>query len=365
MTASPDGSTEVSPSKTPLQDRLSRLSWASTASGMMQFGEEDLEEAERRWREEEQEAEADLESRSQRETGSASTVSLVSRLPTSRSSTSLKSILKKSFITENAGTPQRNVTWSPSTLPAAPSPPVTDATPEHPRLHARLAVNEPDNSPLQHTYVADATLLGSDESREVEEALISRTSISPTLSANASGDDSTDSLILRDSTAKRHGGVMNHMRGVIPSPDASMASKTQETRGSKEESNLLDISEPSRLQEATVTDEKSRLRTSTGPRPLFLRHSVILEEPLTSVASPPASPKSPQQDFHSFASTNASVVVGTDGTPVPASVRSKTNLRRQSSPIKSGAAVDEHGRLDGPARAMAGAAVDLVRTPNV
>lgn len=331
MAASPDGSTEVSPSKTPLNERLNRLSVASTASGMMHFGEEDLEEAQRRWQEEE-EAERELAANycdNQTDDASAST----NRMVPSRSSTSLKSILKKSILAaESAGTPQRTVTWSPSTLPAAPSPPEIDVTPEHPRLHARLSVKVQESSPLQHTYVADASLLGSDESREVEEALLSRTSVSPTLSAEASHNESTDSPRLQGSASKRGGGFINRMQAVIPSPESSLAEAVPaQGKPAPEVSYLLDTTEPSRLQDMTVTDEKSRLKLSVGPRPLLLRHSVIVEEPSTMIASPPGSPQSPPQDFHSFASANLSTGVSMPDTPIRAPLHSQENLHRQAS----------------------------------
>ena len=298
-----------------------------------------MEDAERRWREEE-EAGQDEHCDEQRASGSTS------KLTPSRSSTSLKSILKKSILASDlGGTPQRTVTWSPSTLPAAPSPPEVDVTPEHPRSHARLAVKAPESSPLQHVYVADESLLGSDESREVEEALVSRTSISPTLSANASQNDSTESIQLRGSASKRGGAFLDRMQAFIPSPDSSIVVEPQVlVKGLPETSNILDTTEPSRLQEITVTDERSRMKASTGPRPLFLRHSVILEESSTAVssASPPTSPSSPPQDFHSFANTT----IATDLTPLKASVRSKANLRRPSSPIKTAAPVDEIGRIN-------------------
>lgn len=333
MTASPDGSTEASPSKTPLHDRLSRLSWASTTSGMMQFGEEDMEEAERRWREAEEQTDLEdgiaQDGDTELQRNGSDSFTPASRLTPSRSSTSLKSILKKSIIAaENAGTPHRTVTWSPSTLPAAPSPPEVDVTPEHPRLHARLSVKVHEVSPLQHVYIADESLLGSDESREVEEALLSRTSISPTLSANASPNDAADSPNLESLTSRKRDGFIEQMKAFIPSPDNSVVDDMQaRAKHAPEASNLLDMTEPSRLQEVTIADERSRMKSSTGPRPFLLRQSVIMEEPSTLIASPAGSPDSTMQDFHSFATANLSQNATGDSASLGSSVQQNSALQ--------------------------------------
>lgn len=346
-------SREVSPSKTPRSFRDSRLSWASTASGMIGFDEKDRLEAERRWAEieeldEGEEAEAAAAAAAAKASSDDSfenygmpneslrqhPVEAASTMTPSRSSTSLKSILKKSTASAestaaaggmpegstpdgpsqaNVQTPAaqtaRTVTFSPSTLPPAPSPPITNVTPEHPRsLAEQLYLQQQEAarqavSPPRHTYVVDESLLSSDESREVEEALLSKTSLSTT-SNTPSPDDSTDSLRLQGSASKRGAGFITAMQAFIPSPDSSFAQTRHDTNypktgepappslstlgptktvnASQDTSNLLDMSAPSHINDMTLADDRSRFRHSfIAPRPFLLRQSVILEESST------------------------------------------------------------------------------------
>ena len=265
------------------------------------------------------------------------------KLTPSRSSTSLKSILKKSTVSGDsassasaptntasdevsplaiANTPARTVTFSPSTLPAAPSPPETLVTPEHPRSHlfAHQGETQPP-SPTQHVYVADESLLGPDESREVEEALLSRSISSPS-NPSPTPDESTYSLRLQGSASKRGAAFLDRMHASIPSPDTSMilptnSGQAMQPQAGSEVSCLLDTSVPAQLNQTTVIYDKTHLRISVagagqiGHKPLFLRQSTIFEEPSSIlsmrpytqsplVASLPSSPASTVQDFHSF-----------------------------------------------------------------
>ena len=284
---------------------------------MVNFDDGDREEAEKRWHEGEDAQEGDVDSegeggdkwqgaRQERDDArgdgndgrGASERSFTSNLARSRSSTSLKSILKKSVSAAvevaMGSTPHRTVTFSPSTAPAAASPPETTVTPEHPRLlfgdKRQSNLDDSAASPTLHSYVEDASLLGSNDSREVEEALVSRSSISPT---GGSHDASTDSLRLQDSASQRGSGFMDRMQAFIPSPDTSYTQVSPHPSNARsmpqlqEVSNLLDTSAPSHVEDATVTDERSRLRFSIGPKPLLLRRSMLHEEPVTQADSGP------------------------------------------------------------------------------
>lgn len=355
----PEGSMEVSPSKTPLRDRMNRLSIASTASGMVNFDDEDREEAERRWldeeeaetaassnnagdtlaqvREEEEEDDEQPLSSSEDEMGSEEEEGDYRQQPhmtPSRSSTSVKSILKKSIASAEGvqasnvsiyatAIPHRTVTWSPSTLPPAKSPPTTEMSPEHPRgpLAAaeayllNLGQRQQDeyyqgfDSPYrQGPNREDDSFISSENSAmEIEEALLSRssTSISPhNLSASSEAieqgkqEESTDSLKLQGSSSKRGTAFMDRLKGLIPSPESSFADtqyaqkEQQSTTPSSSNqdnrildpsmSNILDTTAPMHCisQDVTVNDSNvnTTLRQTNGPKPFLLRQSVILEE---------------------------------------------------------------------------------------
>lgn len=354
----PDGSMEVSPSKTPLRDRMNRLSIASTASGMVNFDDEDREEAERRWLEEEEaeigtsarnsggdlprvQEEDEQVSSSEDEMGSEEDERdherRISHMTPSRSSTSLKSILKKSIASAEGiavsdvsihvtATPHRTVTWSPSTLPPAKSPPATEMSPEHPRgpLAAaeayllNLGQRQQDeyyqgfDSPYRQTTNRgddDSVISSEDSAMEIEEALLSRssTSISPQNMSAASdeGDvvddgkeeESTDSLRMHGSASKRGTAFMDRLKGLIPSPEGSFVdtqhvAQTHPSSAKNQDngrildpsmSNILDTSAPAHSisQDVTVNDShvNTTLRQANGPKPFLLRQSVILEEP--------------------------------------------------------------------------------------
>lgn len=406
----------MSPSKTPLRDRLNRLSIASTASGMVNFDDEDREEAERRWLEEEEHEthghdladvrEEDEHASSSSEDEMGNEEEECERMPhmtPSRSSTSLKSILKKSIASAEGiasanasmlATPHRTVTWSPSTLPPAKSPPATDVSPEHPRgpLAAaeayllNLGQRQQDeyyqgaDSPYRqgaNRPEDDSIISSEDSAMEVEEALLSRSSmsisphnLSTASDAPAEGQEPSDSLKTLGTASQRGTAFMDRLRGLIPSPENSFANSQQSASqqpfvGDAEESrfldpslsNLLDTSAPmhSVLQDVTVTDSHPTARQTAGPKPFLLRQSVILEENSvtdTSVegfkkasTSPTTSPdKSPSSQMRSFQATilaNSSHVSSSIHTPIKqsAKVQAAEAIKEEegSDPLNSGA----------------------------
>lgn len=84
----------------------------------------------------------------------------------------------------------------------------------------------------------------------------------------------------------------------------------------KEISNLLDVSAPSNIEDITVTDERSRLRFSVGPKPLLLRHLVLQEESLAAAenSSVKVSVQS-NKETGAVASATASKAVAAEGGP--------------------------------------------------
>lgn len=224
-------------------------------------------------------------------TGQSSDVSVDCRLlgspsrpiPKSRSSASLKSILKRSLAgcgdatTEvMLGTPVRSVTFSPSTLPPAASPPHILTSPQHPRpegiimLETGPYVPARPESPPRHSYVEDSALLDTNESTEIEQALLSKSSISL---LNAAGRAASEA---RQTTTSQHPSEQPepvHRRSEVVG-SITMPLDMQSSRLGV--STLFDTSAPRQLlQDMTgMTEDPSHLQMSQGPRPLLLAENL-------------------------------------------------------------------------------------------
>lgn len=311
--ASNGTSMKASPSRTPLRDRMSRLSVMSTASGMIGFDEEDREEAEKRWQErEEAEMGEVLQHNSQhednddgRDVGPSTTPDhSASRITPSRSSTSLKSILKRNLadhldsLASGMDTPVRNVTFSPNTLPAAATPPVVIATPEHPYPERALPLDlepyipaRPDSPPL-HIYVNDPSLLSVDESLEVEHTLLTKSVTSLLSGAGQAASEARhkplrarqeSSLLSTSHFSSNHREVSNLFETSLPSQlaadETSVAGMTTRTETTlqaivadgMERTSVLTASLSQPAGNAPVRDDDS---PSSSPRPSKRRKSV-------------------------------------------------------------------------------------------